>query len=125
MSENILYKDLSFKVVGAAMAVHSELGFGFLEKVYENSLMVVLARAGLQVRQQMPVSVKFRDVIVGDYTADILVENKLILELKAKSKIAEADKAQTLNYLRATDLRLAILLNFGQTRLEHHRLING
>jgi GxxExxY protein len=125
MPEEILYKDLSFSIVGAAMKVHRDLGFGFLEKVYENSLMVLLARSGLTVRQQMPVKVKFDGVIVGDYVADILVDEKIILELKAKPQIALQDKAQTLNYLRATDLRLAILFNFGQSRLEYHRVVNG
>ena len=123
MEEKILYKDLSYKIVGLAIQVRKELGFGFLEKVYENALMVLLEENGIEAKQQFPIKVSFHGRIVGDYIADILVENQIILELKAQDKIADVHKAQTLNYLRATGLRLAILLNFGKDRLEHERLV--
>ncbi|MGC2235530.1 MAG: GxxExxY protein [Pyrinomonadaceae bacterium] len=123
MEEKILYKDLSYKIVGLAIQVRKELGFGFLEKVYENALMILLEENGIEAKQQFPIKVSFHGRIVGDYIADILVENEIILELKAQDKIIDIHKAQTLNYLRATGLRLAILLNFGKDRLEHERLI--
>jgi GxxExxY protein len=123
MEDKILYKDLSYKIVGLAIQVRKELGFGFLEKVYENALMILLEENKIEAKQQFPIKVKFHGQIVGDYIADILVENQIILELKAQDKIIEIHKAQTLNYLRATGLRLAILLNFGKEKLEHERLV--
>ena len=123
MEEKILYKDLSYKIVGLAIQVRKELGFGFLEKVYENALMILLMENGIAAKQQFPIKVVFHGKIVGDYIADILVENQIILELKVQDKITDIHKAQTINYLRATNLRLAILLNFGKDRLEHERLV--
>lgn len=123
MEERILYKDLSYKIIGLAIQVRKELGFGFLEKVYENALMILFEENKIEAKQQFPIKVCFHDRVIGDYIADILVENQIILELKAQEKITGVHKAQTLNYLRATGLRLAILLNFGKDRLEHERLI--
>lgn len=123
MEEKIIYKDLSYKIVGLAIEVRKELGFGFLEKVYENALMVMLEENGIKAAQQVPIKVSFHGRVVGDYIADILVENSIILELKAQDRITEIHKAQTLNYLRATGLKLAILLNFGKNRLEYERLV--
>lgn len=123
MDENIVYKDLSYQIVGIAIQVRKELGFGFLEKVYENSLMVLLEENRIEAKQQFPISVNFHGRIVGDYIADILVDNKIILELKAQERITLIHKAQTLNYLKATNMRLAILLNFGKDRLEFERLV--
>ena len=79
--EKIIYKDLSYKIVGLAMQVHNKLGYGFLEKVYENSLMILLAENEIKAGQQIPIKVKFHGQIVGEYIADILVENLIILEL--------------------------------------------
>ena len=121
--EKILYKDLSYKIVGLAMEVHSKLGYGFLEKVYENAMMVLLRREEILARQQAPITVYFDKQVVGEYYADILVENKIILELKSVEMIANAHRAQVLNYLKATGLRLAILLNFGKERLEYERFV--
>jgi GxxExxY protein len=123
MEEKIIYKDLSYKIVGLAIQVWKELGYGFLEKVYENSLMILLEESGITAEQQVPIKVCFHGRVVGDYIADILVENRIILELKAQDKIAQVHKAQTLNYLKATELKLAILLNFGKESLEHERLV--
>lgn len=121
--EKILYKDLSYKIIGLAMEVHSKLGHGFLEKVYENAMMVLLRREGIHSKQQAPITVYFDGEVVGDYYADILVEDKIILELKSVEKIIDAHRAQTLNYLKATGIRLAILLNFGKERLKHERFV--
>ena len=121
--EKIIYKDLSYKIIGLAMKVHTELGYRFLEKVYENALMILFKENGIRAEQQVPIKVFFHDQIVGEYIADILVECCIILELKAQDKIIESRKAQTLNYLKATGLKLAILLNFGKHKLEYERLV--
>jgi len=119
----VLYADLSYKIVGLAMEVHRELGFGFLEKVYENSLMILLRREGILAVQQHPIEVKFRGESVGVYCPDILVNDQIILEIKSLERLTNADTAQALNYLKATGLRLAILLNFGKERLDSKRLV--
>lgn len=124
MSESLLHGDLTYKIIGIGMKVHSTLGHGFLEKVYENSMMVALRSAGIFAEQQLPIKVVFEGVIVGDYFADILVEKTVILELKACERIADIHKAQALNYLKATGIDLALILNFGAKSFEHHRLIN-
>lgn len=121
--ENLLYRDLSFRIIGFAMQVHNELGHGFLEKVYENALMVVLKREGISARQQAAVPVYFMEEIVGEYYADILVDEKIILEIKSVEKIIGIHRAQALNYLKATGLRLAIILNFGKEKLEFQRVV--
>ena len=121
--DEILYKDLSYKIVGLAMRVHRKLGYGFLEKVYENALMVLFRREGIEAKQQAPITVYFEEEVVGNYYADILVEDKVILEMKSVEKIIDAHIAQTLNYLKATGLRLAIILNFSKEKLEYKRII--
>jgi GxxExxY protein len=105
------------------MRVHTELGYGFLEKVYENALMILLKENGIKAEQQVQIKVHFHGQIVGEYIADVLVEDCIILELKAQDKIIENHKAQTLNYLKATGLKLAMLLNFGKYKLEYERLV--
>lgn len=123
MEEKVVYKELSYKIVGLAFEVHRELGFGFLEKVYENALMVIFQENGILACQQAPIRVPFHGQIVGEYVADIVVEDSIILELKALERINEIHKAQTLNYLKATNFRLALLLNFGKYKLEYERLV--
>ena len=126
MNENqdkILYKELSYKIVGLAMNVYRELGYGFLEKVYENALMVLLHKEGIQAEAQAPVKVQFEGEVVGDYYADILVEGKIILELKSTEKIIDAHRSQALHYLKATGLRLAMILNFGKDGFAFERLV--
>ncbi|MGH7800615.1 MAG: GxxExxY protein [Thermodesulfobacteriota bacterium] len=120
----ILYEDLSYKIIGLAMEVHRKLGYGFLEKVYENALMLLLRREGIEAKQQAPIKVYFEGEVVGEYFSDILVNDKIILELKVLNEITDVHIAQALNYLKATGLRLAIILNFGKRKLEHERLIN-
>jgi GxxExxY protein len=122
-NEKIIYKDLSYKIIELALEVHNELGCGFLEKVYENALMILLDRENIPARQQAPADVYFQDKVVGQYFADIMVDNKLILELKTVDVIANIHKAQVLNYLRATGLKLGLILNFGKPRLEYKRLV--
>ena len=123
MEDRILHKDLSYKIVGLSMQAHRELGPGFLEKVYEDALMVLFEENGVSAQAQLPIQVHFHGRIVGGYIADILVENSIILELKAQDRILQLHKAQTLNYLRATPYRLAMLINFGKSSLEYERFV--
>lgn len=119
----ILHQELAYQIVGLAMQTHTRLGNGFLEKVYENALMVLLRKAGINAVQQAPITILFDGESVGTYYADILVENKIILELKTVSEISDSHKAQALNYLKATGLNLAIVLNFANPRMEYQRVV--
>ena len=116
---------LSRRIIGAAFRVSSMLGHGFLEKVYENSLVHELRRAGLHVEQQRPVQVRYDGEIVGDYITDILVEGTIVLEIKAMDRLDRMHFAQCANYLRATGLRICLLLNFGKPRLELKRIVRN
>ncbi len=122
--KKIIYKDLSYRIVGLAMEVHKELGCGFLEKVYENALVHLLRENGIKAQQQLPLKVVFRGISVGEYLADILVEDKIIIELKACERLMDIHKAQVVNYLKATGKKLGLLMNFGKRSFEHERLIN-
>lgn len=111
------------KIIGCAYKVSNELGCGFLEKVYENALMVLLRENNIKAEQQFPIKVYFHRQVVGEYIADISVENIIILELKSQPNITDIHKSQTINYLKATGLKLALLLNFGKQKLEYERLV--
>lgn len=112
------------KIIGCAYKVGNTLGVGFLEKVYENALAVELQNNGLHVRQQHAVKVYYEGVIVGEYIADLLVEEKILVEIKAVKVIDDVYIAQCINYLKATGLRLCILINFGTRRVGIRRLAN-
>ena len=119
----LIHKELVYEVVGCAMKVHRELGYGFLEKVYENSMMVLLAKENIKARQQFPVPVHFENVVVGEYFADIMIDDKILVELKTVDKITNVHFAQLLNYLKATEIKLGLLINFGPKKLEYERII--
>ena len=121
--KNIIHKELSYKIIELALEVHNELGCGFLEKVYENALMILLGRERIPARQQAPVEVYFQNKVVGQYFADILVDNKIILELKTVDAISDVHKAHVLNYLRATGIKLGLIMNFAKPRFEYKRLV--
>ena len=114
---------LSKRIIGCALTVLRALGTGFLEKVYENALLHELRKAGLAVSQQHRMVVRYDGVVVGDYTADLLVEHTVLVELKVAKGIDEIQLAQCLNYLKATGLHLCLLLNFGKPRLEIKRIV--
>jgi GxxExxY protein len=122
--DKLLHKELSYKVIGLAMKVHRELGGGFLERVYENALAVLLRKESLNFDQQYPLKVYFENEIVGEYVADIILDRKIIIELKVAESITSIHKAQAINYLKATKLQLAIILNFGKQSLQHERVVN-
>ena len=117
--------ELTRLVIGRGMAVHNALGAGFLEKVYENALAHELRKAGLTVAQQHRLTVVYDDIIVGEYTVDLLVEDRLIVELKAARALDEAHHAQCISYLKGSGLKLALLLNFGAAKLQFKRVVNG
>ena len=116
------HKDITDKVIRTFYEVYNELGHGFLESVYERSLEIALDNLGLKVRRQIQVPVWFRGKPVGDFTADMLVEGCILLELKAARTLDSAHQAQLLNYLRATEIEVGLLLNFG-LKPEFKRLI--
>jgi GxxExxY protein len=119
----ILYKELSYAIIGAAMEVHRVLGPGFLEAVYQKALAHELTLRGIHFEQFKRLPVTYKGELVGEYEADFVVEDKIILEIKAVSALNQAHEAQAINYLAATGLRLAILLNFGAASLQHKRLV--
>jgi GxxExxY protein len=112
-------------VIGRAFSVQNALGCGFLEKVYENAPAHELRKAGLSVAQQRDATIYYDDVIVGKYSADLLVENAILVELKAVKAFDPTHVARCMNYLKATSLWLCLLLNFGSPRLQIKRLVNG
>ena len=109
----MLHKDITSKIISAFYAVYNKLGYGFLEKVYENALIIELEKLGLSVRQQVPIQVCYEGKVVGEYFADLLVDDKVIAELKATKEIIDAHEAQLINYLKATNIEVGLLLNFG------------
>ena len=116
---------LTERVIGCAYQVSNVLGSGFLEKVYENALALDLRKLGLSVAQQHSIQVKYEGQIVGEYLADILVNDSVLVEVKAVRKLDEIHMAQCMNYLRATDVRVCLLINFGSPKVEIKRIIHG
>jgi GxxExxY protein len=114
---------ISSRIIGCAFSVANALGSGFLEKVYENALAVELRTAGLAVAQQRGIAVRYKDVLVGEYFVDLLVEDAVLIELKTVRALDGAHRAQCINYLRATGRSLCLLLNFGRPRLEFQRVV--
>jgi len=110
------------KVIGCAFTVGNGLGCGFLEKVYENALVYELRKAGLLVEQQYEIEVRYDGVIVGQFFADLLVESCVLVELKAVKNLDQNHFAQCLNYLKATDLSVCLLINFGNSKVEFKRV---
>lgn len=111
------------KIIGCVHRVSNTLGSGFLEKVYENALAVELRKGGLQVEQQHPIKVLYDSTIVGEYAADLWVEGCVIVELKAVKALDEVHSAQCLNYLKATGLKICLLVNFGKPRVDIRRIV--
>ncbi len=113
MSSSLKYGELTGEILNAFYTVYNRLGFGFLERVYENALAYELRKRGLRVTQQAPITVRYDAIVVGEYFTDILVDGKVIVELKTAERISEAHVAQLVNYLKATGIEVGLLLNFG------------
>jgi GxxExxY protein len=116
-------QELTGTILQAAFAVHNTLGAGFLERVYSNALALELDSHQLKAIQNEQLQVKYRGAIVGDYIADMIVESRVILELKACASLDPSHSAQLMNYLRATKIRVGLLLNFGRPKLEYRRFV--
>lgn len=112
-------------IIGCAFKVSGTLGCGFLEKVYENALAHALRKTGLNICQQQAISVIYDNVVVGNYVADILVENEVIVELKTVKCFDDIHFAQCINYLKATNLKICLLINFGNPKVQVKRFVNN
>jgi len=109
------HKDLTAKIIECAYKVHNTLGFGFLEAIYQNALVIELMNSGLQAEKEKKIQVHYQKQLVGDYMADIIVESKVILELKSVKELHPAHSAQLVNYLKATGIEVGLLINFGES----------
>ena len=118
-----LHKEITEKIIGAAFEVHKTLGYGFLEAVYQKALMVELVSQGLQVQWEPKIIVHYKGVNVGYYEADLFVEEKVIVEIKVAKDYNPADEAQLLNELKATGVKVGLLINFGRTKVEFKRMV--
>ena len=116
-------EELSYAIRGCVYEVFRELGCGFLEKVYENALLVELKERGLNAESQIPVKVFYKNKIVGEYIIDILVEKKVIVELKTVEKVDNVHEAQLLNYLKASGIQVGLLINFKHPKVEIKRMV--
>jgi GxxExxY protein len=123
MNSRYKYSDITEKIIKAFYKVYNTLGYGFLEKVYENALAIELKRQGLSVVQRAPIKVRYNGQLVGEYYADLLVQDKVIVELKTVEALTDEHHAQLLNYLKVTEVQVGLLLNFGSTKPEVRRKI--
>jgi GxxExxY protein len=108
------HQNITELIIKAFYNVYNSLGYGFLEKVYENAMMIELRNLGLNVQRQLPIKVFYEEQLVGEYFADIIVEGHIIVELKAAENLCDAHEFQLINYLKATELEIGLLLNFGK-----------
>jgi len=122
-TEEFLYKDLTYAIIGAAMEVHKVLGPGFLESVYEEALAHEFDLRGIPYERQAKLAVRYKEIVAGEFRADFLVDGKVVVELKAVKALTDGDEAQLLNYLKGTGYRVGLLLNFGGPSLEYKRRI--
>ncbi len=120
----LLLDQITERMIGCAHLVSNGLGCGFLEKVYENALAVELAHAGLKVAQQQKIEVRYKEALVGEYIADLVVENSVIIEVKAARVLEQIHVAQCLNYLKATGYHVCLLINFGTPKAGIKRIVN-
>jgi GxxExxY protein len=119
----LLHREITEKIIGAAFEVHRELGYGFLERVYQRAMQVELLRAGVSAEIEKRIQVKYKGVVVGEYDADLIVDDCVAVELKVTPQYDKRDEAQLLNELKATGLKVGLLVNFGRAKVEYKRLI--
>jgi len=119
----LLHEETTSKIIGAAFEVHAQLGYGFLERVYQRALQVELLRRGATAELEKRVQVQYKGVIVGDYDADLLVNDCVAVEIKVAAQYDKRDEAQLLNELKATGLKVGMLVNFGRTKVDYRRLV--
>ena len=124
MDEELKYKEECYKIIGCAMEVHRVLGPGFLESVYEKALTIEFQLQKVPFKNQVDIDVNYKNEDAGQFRADFLVYDKIIVEIKAVNNLAEIDKAQTINYIKATENKLGLLINFGEQSLKYQRFVN-
>jgi GxxExxY protein len=117
------HKEITEAIIGAAFEVHNELGYGFLERVYQRALQVELLRCRRNAEIEKRIQVQYKGVVVGDYDADLIVDNCVAVEIKISPQYDKRDKAQLLNELKAIGLKVGVLLNFGRAKVEFKRLV--
>jgi GxxExxY protein len=120
----VLYEEITSKIIEASFEVSNELGIGYLESVYENALFIALRQKDLQVARQVPLKVIFRGAIIDDFKADMLIDEKVIVEIKVVSNLANDHFAQLLNYLKTTGIQVGMVVNFGTSKLQYRRFEN-
>ncbi|HAK05720.1 MAG TPA: GxxExxY protein [Spartobacteria bacterium] len=119
----LLHEKTTSVIIGAAFEVHSQLGYGFLERVYQRALQVELVRRGAAAEIERRIQVQYKGVVVGDYDADLIVDSCVAVEIKVASQYDKRDEAQLLNELKATGIKVGMLVNFGRNKLEYKRLV--
>jgi GxxExxY protein len=119
----MIIDDITYQIRGAIFEVNKVLGYGFLEKVYEKALMIQLRNRGLRVKNQLPLKVRYKEQIVGEYFADLLVEGRVIVEIKSATNLLKEHQAQLLNYLKATGIHVGLLVNFTRNKAEIKRMV--
>ena len=117
------HENITETIIGCAYKVYNQMGFGFLESVYEKCILIEMRAAGLSVEAQKSISVQYQDEIVGDFIADLVIENKIVVELKAIEQLTKAHEIQLVNYLVATGISVGLLINFGRTQVEVKRKV--
>jgi GxxExxY protein len=123
MESKLQHAEVTEKIIGAAYAVYGELGYGFLESVYQKAMQVELHQAGFKCEIECPIKVKYRNIIVGDFRADLFVNDVVIVELKTAKNYNPEDEPQLLNELKATGIKVGLLINFGRTKVEFQRRV--
>lgn len=122
--EKIIYRDLSYKLIGIIYEVYNDLGYGYQEKIYQKAIESALMKAGIKFKPQCPYKVKYKEEIVGRYFIDFIIENKIVLEIKRGDYYSRNNFKQVIGYLKVTELKLAILVNFTSAGIRYKRVLN-
>ena len=121
--DKLLHRDITEAIIGAAFEVHQELGYGFLERVYQRALQVELIRRGVAAEIERRIQVQYKRVVVGDYDADLIVADSVVVEIKVNPQYDKRDEPQLLNELKAPGFKVGLLVNFGRNKVEYKRLV--
>jgi GxxExxY protein len=121
--DKLLHREVTQRIIGAVFAVHQHLGYGFLERVYQRALQVELVQRGATAEIERRIQVRYKSATVGDYEADLIVDDCVVVELKVASEYDKRDEAQLLNELKATEIRVGMLINFGRAKVAYKRLV--
>ncbi len=123
MQAQLLHADVTEKIIGAAFEVYRVLGYGFLESVYQKALQTELVKTGLKAETECPIKVNYKGTVVGDFRADLLVNDAVLVELKVAKNYNAEDEPQLLNELKASEIKVGLLINFGRTKVEFKRMV--